>query len=1750
MNEQALQLLYNEMSAQYDVGTFEDFKEYLSDDDQRSAFFEEAIKPNYDVSSLDEFDNTYGLKKKEDFISNDPELESKLDKDFSGIPIFKFISDAVGRGVAQGNTTDEALGLIMSGNSATEDEINEYIKAVQAMESYAPSEAMNQFQKDYIENGSDTAAFFSALGSNLSVAPEILLQSFAGMATAATTPEGAALTAAGAGIGAGTGSFIPGVGTITGGFVGGMATANGALETATSLTEFMREKLEEDGKEFNAENVRSILNDEDSFTDIKLKALARGGIISAIDLVSGGVAGRAVKGVSQISKAGAKATKLAQVGTGVLIEGAGGSLGEAAAMEATGQELDAAEILLEGIAGFTTAPVSVLSAMKQSTYKLKKDGQEISLSREKFQKKVEEDPSILTEYEVEIKNAPEGEKEKYDALKKKEKIKKELPDNIPDESKDAISDLELEAESLSDKKSISAKQRLKAIEEEIRGLAFPSEEKQQELSIEQKIQNFARKVAVEGKDKFTEEEEIFFAEYSEEIDAAITEGKKNIKRDQSKIRSLAQKIYSGVKEYTDQEIDFYSQYQEEVDNQLESISTTERSKTKEVAYTLPTNLKEARKDFEIIDNRDLSTSDDVDEDGNGKWIVVNKKTGKLATTRTKKDAEFLAKNARDEWDYGEGDMIEVEAEPVIGSVEAKEIINSLKKQRDKKEIDVYASLKDQIRLEARAAREKKYDMDRARTNVAEKISEFSKNGLMTSKQALSLVKRISKVNLDNPVKVEEAISYAEKILDNAENAQKLTQSESIKTKIRKGNKNIEGTVKGAVKEFLKINSNLVKNIDEYLAIASMVSEGIKKSTVRKGKPKLSSDVNLKKLSEYISKELPRQTEIREQATIKKYEKILGEKAEGMSYQEMKDAVANMKEEDNSVDVKAEQDEAINSIFQEIVDSVNEVIDFGRGAPEVDDVYDVTNMQKALIKRFTSMDLKLLTTKESLEAIDALKNFLVNGTTGGMMKLLSSFEGRSAARKLLGEGFAGHKLNYASRIWGKNLATLNILSEFIFRGQTKGLKFFQESGLQGIINGNSKAIKDHEVIQKEYDSAYVGKKANGEAFTSPYNIIERGMMAFSIRNLQGTVQQQIDEFARRKNLILQSIESLRRQGGEAAKKADLYQQSYDKILDDSINADEVVSKVDSTNKEAVDWWIDKWSNIYPDLYDVSLNVYNKLLTKDSNYTPDFYKVGKAEVDQDLLTPGFQENTASVLYDKESRTLKESVRPKTLDTQNASFVELNFDRANMNAYKSALVDINTAESISKIDGFIKDPSFKSMIQNDETRDLFKERIFSYVRNIKGGNVPTKVDERKAAEVLNKLATFSVGRALGGPTQFIKQMVPVINTLINAGDLSITAFQKLGAKEFILNSGYAIASRGFASISEIENLSTSMKNIERVNNKLLNSAGKLNKKMLELFVQNPDRVAAHISWLTYYIKSLKAQGFSTEAIDNVDWETHKINTKAADYAQQQVDRQQNVSDAALQGDFFSSRKLGVSLARKIVAPFMNFAINQKSRMYSDVMQITSNLATDEDRSRAKSSLAGLAVETATFNALGMGISMGLYAVVKSIVGGEEEDEEKQLRRVRGILQGRATNIASDIFSPFPAVTDQVVIPMFNMVLKTIQEGEEKDMFLLFSRNEKEFSEQLGVFGVGLKAASELYEIQSIALTGKYENRYGKEVELDSKAQEIASSVFLAKLLYASGFAPVEVGTMSNYAMREAKKLKVKKSSGNSKYRRTYKY
>ena len=60
----ALMLLWKEIGEEYDVGTYDEFKEYLSNDDNRKSFYEGVIEPAYEIESQEKFESIYDLKKK------------------------------------------------------------------------------------------------------------------------------------------------------------------------------------------------------------------------------------------------------------------------------------------------------------------------------------------------------------------------------------------------------------------------------------------------------------------------------------------------------------------------------------------------------------------------------------------------------------------------------------------------------------------------------------------------------------------------------------------------------------------------------------------------------------------------------------------------------------------------------------------------------------------------------------------------------------------------------------------------------------------------------------------------------------------------------------------------------------------------------------------------------------------------------------------------------------------------------------------------------------------------------------------------------------------------------------------------------------------------------------------------------------------------------------------------------------------------------------------------------------------------------------------------------------------------------------------------------------------------------------------------------------------------------------------------------------------------------------------------------
>ena len=68
IDDKAVALLYEDLKDSYDVGSLEDFKVYLSDKNKRDLFFEQVIKPEYDVETIDDFESAYGFTEKKNQV--------------------------------------------------------------------------------------------------------------------------------------------------------------------------------------------------------------------------------------------------------------------------------------------------------------------------------------------------------------------------------------------------------------------------------------------------------------------------------------------------------------------------------------------------------------------------------------------------------------------------------------------------------------------------------------------------------------------------------------------------------------------------------------------------------------------------------------------------------------------------------------------------------------------------------------------------------------------------------------------------------------------------------------------------------------------------------------------------------------------------------------------------------------------------------------------------------------------------------------------------------------------------------------------------------------------------------------------------------------------------------------------------------------------------------------------------------------------------------------------------------------------------------------------------------------------------------------------------------------------------------------------------------------------------------------------------------------------------------------------------
>jgi hypothetical protein len=1104
--------------------------------------------------------------------------------------------------------------------------------------------------------------------------------------------------------------------------------------------------------------------------------------------------------------------------------------------------------------------------------------------------------------------------------------------------------------------------------------------------------------------------------------------------------------------------------------------------------------------------------------------------------------------------------------------------------------DLAAAIRDQVKLQARSSREtaKNINDRRKALGVAIKQVVSQYKGKITERQLKSINNRIAGVNLFNQEMVDRVISYVDKVMNNADYANKVnnafTERRAIRRMMKSGN--MAETV-AVAKEFTEIDPSMVDDIDSYLEMAQKIRGAVKSSKRVKDSASLKQIVNFGEAYEYINPILKAQEESMKNMLLAEYNDLIeaGVISKDMTLKDINNIIKNIREAKDKDDYvtaeQAKQEETAREFLKQRLESIKSIISMvAKGYnPLTGEVMEISDRNKQMIAKVVKSDMNNMSTKQLIEMVDSLSNFVENGAVSGIEAAYETYIGEENAASLEREGVVARTIKlYSSKNIGGlqafSFMTLTELFNRMFTGVTSGINVMTEMGFSDIILGANKARKLVEQIQKRY----VNKFGNVKGFFDNENIYERGALAFLTRNVIGSEAEIKSEFNRRVDWLFESFERLKSGTAEEQKMAVVYGKVIDKLDIKSRDLEKIYSNADKTNVEAVNWWVEEWSKHYSDLSDVSRSVYNAILGKDTGYTPDRLKMTSKESlnkntskeIKDLMerNSSFLINTDAITNTNESGVMIASIRPEVKNTK-GRYVSLDFEINNIDSLNGALVDINTAGAIRRLDSFMKSKSFDKIIPNTDDQIIIKTRINRYVRRIKNKMQLSNRYMRDINRITNFGASLGATLGLGGATQVIKQTVSVaMSTALQAkGDFKIYAGKSFN--DWLDTTGATVSNRGQESISAIESANKKIQSFSGDFDRTIREINKATQWQLRLFLSKPDIFVARAAFKSYYEQFLKDKGYDVSKINYDTWSDkikkegiEELNKKAIVYADTMVSRQQNVSDERLAGEALASEDDWVKILRKVVFPFGSFSINQRARFINDVITIKNRkTASKEDLAIAWGSLFGTLVEQTIFQAINFGLGMLWYAAAQAIAGHDDDDEEWEKRLLRS-SQYPLRSLAADVTSPTP-LADDLFIDFYDVLLSNMTAPSESEINKAIN-DEKKLREELGkdfsdsqikkfrekyiedntyqlspnyinyedgkwgMFSIAPDQARQLYERLKTVSTGTVISKYaGKETTryLTDKDKRIAQGIFYSlDLPYTAGVGIKEMGQVSN--------------------------
>lgn len=1058
------------------------------------------------------------------------------------------------------------------------------------------------------------------------------------------------------------------------------------------------------------------------------------------------------------------------------------------------------------------------------------------------------------------------------------------------------------------------------------------------------------------------------------------------------------------------------------------------------------------------------------------------------------------------------------ANRIIGNIQDVKKITISEKTALKKQItDKAKGAKDAIKAQKEIAQQ-----------IAKDVKELAVAGTITAKQAANVVSAFSRTNVFNEGSVDKFTNYTTKVFENAEYQDKIDNANKLISSVKKKlkSKDIDPDIKDLAKKLVSIKPSNIEDIDQYIQAIDNVDKNIKGSTARGGKLNVAEGIDKTKLSEYIDSEVEKARELEAKEVEDSFYEMTGLNPDEFSYEEMQDIMYNPTSENKNkyddLDLRGKVKKASDSMKGIVSNILDNGIDSFTG-----EVVELSSEKKNEISKLLDVNVDELSKEDSLLYLDILNDIIVNGDSNKMKLFNIKVDANNAAKKATSR-FSAKKvklfgINSLGRAWNEQIASLPLVSESMFKSIEKGEEFLGTIGFDNIRKGTNKATREVNSFFKVISDTYRKTTPNGQDFTSKFNDHERGMTAFMIMSTDDS------DFSRNKRLIEGSINNLSKGDSDQVEMAKSHKEVYDKILKDSNSVEDVISKADAINVNAVNDFVEFNKTKYAEKEDVSKSIYNSSLLDKENYTATSYKkISPKDVKIDDID-AFDSSILSSkekIYDKKSGTFIESKKPTTVN--DGSFISLDFLSDNERKMKESLVDTYTAGDIQFMKAFINSDYMSEIIPDKRDRDVFIDRIKEYVKIKRNRQIDISPEAAKEfSRLLDKTSRLAVSRSLGGFGQAVNQTIPVAtSTLINSQRLDIIDAVNSDWNSLIDNSGYDIANRGLESASDYAAFT---KILEQSNENKLDKVVDLLSKgqefWLKTFLGKPDVFIARASWISFYKKGLQQQGKSID----IDPKTHEINDEAARYAQAQVDRQQNPSDPSLEGKWLSSKNSGTKISRAIILPFAKFALNQKSRMYNDARILSSLSSSNDDKMKSALSLIGLSAEMYMFSL----VSSYVRDLVESGVDyamGYEEDEKDKKKADKKKKEAAILSFTSNVISPFPLVD----FVFQEGVGKIIDEGQDYYEIPKEERIDvKPFSDsginKFGTVGISLQGLKDIPEYESLISEGKFKSSRGSEKQISKEDLETLRALRTPFYLNQMGLLPREV----SYSIKKAVKI-----------------